>query len=290
VHLGLHLSKFSWPAGSEPIGVRIGRIAETADAVGFDRITVIDDFIGKLYPGSTSDECFEAYTTLGFLAGKTSSVKLLALCTAVVYRRPGLLAKAVTTLDVISGGRAMLGVGSALNRDEAVALGAPHPPPPEPNDKLEEAVQVCLQMWSDSEERFDGKYFHLGRTVNSPPSITRPHPPILIEANGEPRRLRLVARHADGCIFFSGDDLVHDLDALRAQCDREQRAYDEIEKAVLFPFRPGQRGSSVGQIIDDLGRFSELGITVAIGAVDGVESITPIEIIGERVIPEVASL
>ena len=176
-----------------------------------------------------------------------------------------------------------------LGPEEAAALGGRQRPPPEPNGGLEEALQVCLQMWSNSEERFDGEYFHLGRTVNSPAAITRPHPPIIIGASGDERRLQLVTAFRRRMHVLRWRNFIHDLDALHTHCDVKS-GYDEIEKSVIYPFRPGSEGSGVGQIVDDLGRFSELGITVAIGTIDGVESITPIEIVGERVIPEVTSL
>jgi F420-dependent oxidoreductase-like protein len=290
VRLGLHISNFTWPSVHEPMAERLGAIASTADEVGFDRISVMDHVFQIRYVGPPENEMLEAYTTLGFLAAKTESVKLYALCTAVVYRSPGLLAKAVTTLDVLTGGRAMLGIGSAWNDEESEALGLSFPPRSERYEQLEEALQICLQMWSDSEEPFVGKHFRLGRTLNSPQSVTRPHPPILIGGSGEQRTMRLVAKYADACNFFFGENLVHKLDVLREHCDREGREYDEIEKTVLYPLSPGERGSEVGRIVDELGGLAELGFTVAIGSVEGVEHLTPLEIIGEQVIPAVESL
>jgi F420-dependent oxidoreductase-like protein len=289
MRLGLHIPAFTWPIDPDELGIRLGEIAATADEVGFDRISVMDHLFQIRNFGPPDREMLEAYTTLGYLAAKTSSAKLLALCTAVVYREPGLLAKAVTTLDVISGGRAMLGIGAAWYDEEAAGLGLPFPPTAERFERLEEALQVCLQMWSDSEAAFEGKYYHLGRTLNSPQSLTRPHPPILIGGSGEMKTLRLVAKYADACNLFNNGDLVHKLDVLRAHCEREGRSYDDIEKTVTYGFDPGVDGSGCAKIIDELGALAELGFTVAHGSIEGVSAITPIERIGELVIPAIAS-
>ena len=288
MRLGLHIPSFTWSGGPDDIGERLGEIAVTADEVGFDRISVMDHLfqIGNL--GPPEHAMLEAYSTLGYLAAKTSSAKLLALCTAVVYREPGLLAKAVTTLDVISGGRAMLGIGAAWNGEEATALGLPFPPTAERFERLEEALQVCLQMWSDSDAPFEGHYYHLGRTLNAPQSLTRPHPPILIGGSGEQKTLRLVATYADACNLSPGD-LEHKLDVLRTHCEAVGRPYDEIEKTVIYSFDPGDDGANCAKIVDELGALAELGITVAHGPVVNVSAITPIEVIGELVMPEIAS-
>jgi F420-dependent oxidoreductase-like protein len=289
MRLGLHIASFTWPCEANELGVHLGEIASTADEVGFDRISVMDHLFQISHMGSPENAMLEAYTTLGYLAAKTSSAKLLALCSAVVYREPALLAKAVTTLDVISDGRAMLGIGAAWNDEEAAGLGLLFPPTAERFERLEEALQICLQMWSDSEAPFDGKYYQLGRTLNAPQSLTRPHPPILIGGSGEKKTLRLVAKYADACNLFNGPDLVHKLDVLREHCEREGRAYDDIEKTVTYNFAPGADGSGCSKIIDDLGELGEIGFTVVHGQVEDASTIAPIERIGELVIPVVAS-
>src|ERR1700758_692810 len=166
--LGLHISDFTWDGGAPELRFKLGDIAKHAEDGGFDRISVMDHVwqIGHL--GPPEHEMLEAYTALGFLAAKTERVKLLAMVTAVVYREPGLLAKCVTTLDVISGGRAWLGVGAAWNEEESRGLGLPFPPTAERFERLEEALQICLQMWSDDESAYDGKHYQLERTLNSP--------------------------------------------------------------------------------------------------------------------------
>src|SRR5450631_2805891 len=152
----------------------------------------MDHFFQIQMIGPPEREMLEAYTTLGYVAAKTSAIKLLTVVTGVVYRDPGLLAKAVTTLDVLSGGRAMLGIGAAWNEDEARGLGLFFPSTAERFERLEEALQICLQMWSENDGPYDGKHNHLARTLNSPQSLTRPHPPILIGGAGERKTLRFV--------------------------------------------------------------------------------------------------
>jgi F420-dependent oxidoreductase-like protein len=188
--------------------------------------------------GPPEHEMLEAYTTLGWLAAVTERVRLLTVVTAVVYRDPGLLAKAVTTLDVLSGGRAMLGIGAAWNEQEARGLGLFFPPLAERYERLDEALRICQQMWSGDEGPFDGKYYHLGRTLNSPQSLSRPHPPILIGGAGERKTLRLVARYADACNIFDSPELGHKLDVLRGHCETEGRDYDAIEKTTIMRLGP----------------------------------------------------
>src|ERR1700722_19908232 len=164
------------------------------------------------------------------------------MVTAVVYRDPGLLAKAVTTLDVLSGGRAILGIGAAWNAEESAGLGLFFPPLAERFERLEEAILICKQMWSGDEGPFDGEHYHLGRTLNSPQALSQPHPPILIGGSGEKKTLRLVARYAQACNLFPGPDLARKLDVLRRHCEAEGRAFDEIEKSVYFIYDVGPKG------------------------------------------------
>src|ERR1700730_863693 len=205
--------------------------------------------------GPPEHEMLEAYTTLGFLAAHTSRVKLMTVVTAVVYREPGLLAKMVTTLDVLSGGRAWLGIGAAWNEPGARGLGLPFPPTAERFERLEEALQICLQMWSDDDGPYQGKYYRLERTLNVPQPLTRPHPPILIGGGGERKTLRLVAQYAQACNLFPGPELDHKLDVLRRHCDAVGRDYDDIEKTVMGPLDPGRGGESVSDLIESMRRL-----------------------------------
>ena len=286
--VGLHIPDFTWDGGAAALRVRLGEVAAKAEQAGVDRISVMDHVwqIGNL--GPPEHEMLEAYTALGWLAAKTGRVKLLTVVTAVVYRDPGLLAKEVTTLDVLSGGRAMLGIGAAWNEAEARGLGLLFPPLAERFERLEEALRICLQMWSGDDGPFNGRYYQLGRMLNSPQSLSRPHPPILIGGAGEKKTLRLVARYADACNIFDSPELAHKLEVLREHCAAEGRDYAEIEKTVQTRFDLGERGEKVGQIIEHLHELAELGIQVAHGTVIGAGSLRPLDLMGEQVIPAVS--
>jgi F420-dependent oxidoreductase-like protein len=285
--VGLHVADFTWDGGPPELGPRLGEIARRAEEAGVDRISVMDHVwqIGHL--GPPEHEMLEAYTALGFLAGVTSRVKLLTVVTAVVYREPGLLAKAVTTLDVLSGGRAMLGIGAAWNEDEARGLGLFFPPLAERFERLEEALRICQQMWSDDDGPFEGKHYHLARTLNSPQALSRPHPPILIGGQGERKTLLLVARYADACNLFDTPELAHKLDVLRGHCAAEGRDYAAIEKTVQVRYDLGENAERVEQTIEHLHELSELGFTVAHGTLAQVGTLRPIELMAERVIPAI---
>jgi F420-dependent oxidoreductase-like protein len=290
VKVGLHIPNFSEDGGASALRVRLGEIAEKAEQAGVDRISVMDHVwqIGHL--GPPEHEMLEAYTTLGWLAAKTSRVKLLTVVTAVVYRDPGLLAKQVTTLDVLSGGRAMLGIGAAWNEAEARGLGLFFPPLAERFERLDEALRICLQMWSDDDGPFNGTYYQLARTLNSPQPLSRPHPPILIGGAGEKKTLRLVARYADACNIFDSPDLAHKLDVLREHCATEGRDYASVEKTVQLRFDLGEHGERVNQTIEHLHELAELGVQVAHGGVIGAATLRPLELMGERVIPAISAL
>jgi F420-dependent oxidoreductase-like protein len=290
MRLGLHIPDFTWPNGPERLGPDLAEVVSAADAAGFDRISVMDHVWQIQMVGPPEGEMLEAYTTLGYVAAHTSRAKLLTLVTGVVYRDPGLLAKMVTTLDVLSGGRAMLGIGAAWNEEESRGLGLFFPPMAERFERLEEALQICLQMWSGKQDPHNGTHYRLGRTLNSPQALSKPHPPILIGGSGERKTLRLVAKYAQACNLFPGPDLAHKLDVLRAHCEREGTDYDAIEKTVLFNFDVGADGENVDEMIRGLHGLAELGFDVAHGRVANLSRITPLEIIGQRVVPAVADL
>jgi F420-dependent oxidoreductase-like protein len=288
--LGLHIPDYTWPGGPDSLGHDLARVGQAAEEAGFDRVSVMDHFFQIRGVGPPEHEMLEAYTTLGYLAAHTARVKLLTLVTGVVYRQPGLLAKAVTTLDVLSGGRAMLGIGAAWNEEESRGLGLNFPPIAERFELLEDALKICLQMWSGDDGPFTGTHAKLERTLNSPQAISRPHPPILIGGSGERKTLRLVARYAQACNLFPGPDLDHKLDVLRQHCETEGRDYDEIEKTVLFNFDVGPNGERVGELVDGLRDLHRRGFQVAHGRVTDVWRITPLEIIGREVLPAIAEL
>jgi len=240
--------------------------------------------------GPPEREMLEAYTTLGYFAGCTSRIKLLTLVTGTVYRHPGILAKIVTTLDVLSAGRAWLGIGAAWNEEESRGLGIPFPPVVERFERLEETLQICLQMWRGDQSPYHGRHYQLERPINSPQALSRPHPPILIGGSGERKTLRFVARYAQACNLFPSPELPRKLDVLRAHCEAEGRDYDDILKTCYFIFDVGEKGEKAGEIVDQLGGLAEMGFQAAIGAVANVWDVTPLEIIGSEVIPAVASL
>jgi F420-dependent oxidoreductase-like protein len=283
--VGLHISDFTWEGGPPGLRSRLGEVARRAEEAGVDRVSVMDHVWQIGHIGPPEHEMLEAYTTLGFLSAVTERVRLLTVVTAVVYREPGLLAKAVTTLDVLSGGRAMLGIGAAWNEDEARGLGLFFPPLSERYERLGEALRICRQMWSGDDGPFDGKHYHLARTLNSPQALSRPHPPILIGGSGERKTLRLVARYADACNLFDSPEVAHKLDVLRAHCAAEGRDYDEIEKTVQVRFDLGENGERVDQTIEHLHELAELGFTVAHGTLIGAGSLRPLDLMAERVIP-----
>ena len=288
MRIGLHVADFTWPNGPQHLAQDLTAIAEAADDLGFARLSVMDHVFQIGVIGPPEHEMLEAYTTLGYLAARTKKIELLAWVTAVVYREPGLLAKIVTTLDVLSNGRAWLGIGAAWNEEESRGLGLPFPPTAERFERLEEALQIYLQMCSDDEGPFRGKHYTLERTLNSPQSIQRPHPPILIGGGGERKTLRLVAQYAQACNLFGGPDLEHKLDVLRQRCDEVGRPYDDIEKTVMMPLDPGPNGEKVDDLLRELERMAALGVAHVHSRVQRVETIRPLEILAERVIPVIA--
>ncbi|MEZ0071718.1 LLM class F420-dependent oxidoreductase [Planotetraspora sp. GP83] len=285
--VGLQINGFTYPGGPATLGADLAAIAKTADDAGFATITVMDHFFQIGVVGPPEDDMLEAYTTLGYLAAHTSRAKLLTLVTGTIYRQPGLLAKIVSTLDVLSGGRAWLGIGAAWNDEESRGLGFPFPPVAERFERLEETVQICLRMWSGDEKPYNGRHYQLERPLNRPQPLSRPHPPIMIGGGGEKKTLRLVARYAQACNLFAGPDLARKLDVLRAHCEAEGRDYDEIVKTVYYIYDVTQ---GTQKIVDDLGHLAELGFSEALGMVKDVHRLTPLETIGAEVIPAVAAL
>ena len=286
--LGLQIPNFTFPGGPATLGSDLAAIAQAAETAGFDSIGVMDHFFQIRMVGPAELDMLEAYTTLGYLAAHTSRIKLITIVTGAIYRHPGILAKIITTLDVLSGGRAWLGIGAAWNEEESKGLGIPFPPVAERFERLEETLQICLQMWSGDESPYTGKHYQLERPLNSPQSLTRPHPPILIGGGGERKTLRLVARYAQACNLFPSPELPHKLDVLRQHCEAEGRPFEDIEKTSMYSFDVGENGERVPQMIEQLRGMASMGIQTVIGNVKDVDRITPLEIIGRELIPAVA--
>jgi F420-dependent oxidoreductase-like protein len=283
--IGLQIPDFSTPRGPERLGTELATVARTADEAGFEYIAVMDHFFQIGAVGAPEREMLEAYTTLGYLAACTSRAALLTVITGTVYREPGILAKIVTTLDVLSQGRAWLGIGAAWNEQESRGLGIPFPPTAERFERLEEALQICLRMWSGDESPYHGKHYQLERPLNSPQSLSRPHPPIMIGGGGERKTLRLVAQYADACNLFAGRDEARKLDVLRQHCEAVGRDYDTIYKTAYYAFNTSHGAQ---RIIDDLATLAGLGFDAAIGGVVNVWDVAPLEFIGSEVIPVAA--
>ena len=290
MELGLHVSDFTWAGGPPTLASDLRDIAMAAEQAGFAKISVMDHVWQISAMGPAENAMLEAYTTLGYLAACTSRVQLLAWVTATVYREPGLLAKAVSTLDVLSSGRACLGIGAAWNEDEARGLGLPFPSLTERYERLEETLRICLQMWSDSEEPFDGAHYHLARTLNSPQPLQRPHPPILIGGGGEKKTLRLVAQYADVCNLFAGPDLARKFDVLRQHCADVGRDYDGIEKTVMAHLDIGPDGERAGEVLAQLADFAALGVQHVHTRLPLAGGLRQIELFAEKIIPQAARL
>src|SRR5437899_5868114 len=288
--IGLQIPFFTWPGGAKEIGPTLTKIARTADQGGFDVIGVMDHFFQIQSIGPPEQDMLEAYTTLGYLAANTSRARLVTIVTGAVYRYPGVIAKIVTTLDVLSGGRGMLGIGAGWNEYEAKSLGMPFQPVAERFEWLEDTLRLCLQVWKGDESRLEGKKFTFERPLSSPQSLTRPHPPIMIGGSGERKTLQLVAKYADACNLFPTPDAQHKLDVLKEHCEREKRDYDSIEKTCMFHMDVGARGENVGRIVEQLKGLRKIGFTTAIGGVRDVSKIAPLEIVISEIIPAIRDL
>ncbi len=293
--LGLYACRFTWPGGPTEIAPTLARIAQRAEEAGFASIWVMDHLFQHKHLGPPDMEMLEAYTTLGYLAGVTNRIRLGTMVTAVTIRNPGLLVKAVTTLDVLSRGRAYLGIGAAWFEREHAGLGIPFPPTAERFERLEETLQIALQMWSGEVKPYQGRHYQLAETLCSPPPIQKPHPPILIGGNGEKKTLRLVARYADACNVSPAQGLEvlqHKLDVIRQHCEAEGRPYDAIEKTVLTHLKISRDGSNgtltPAQVIERFQSWHELGIThVMCGLVNMYEE-DSLELLGSDIIQAVS--
>jgi F420-dependent oxidoreductase-like protein len=284
MELGLHIADFTWDGGAPRLASTLADVARTAEAAGIARLTVMDHFwqIGPI--GPPEDEMLEAYTTLGYLAAVTEKVRLHTLVTGVVYREPGVLAKTISTLDVLSGGRAGLGIGAAWNEAESRGLGIPFPPIAERFERLEETLQICRQMWGESDAPYDGKHYALARTLNSPANLSGPQPYLMVGGGGERKTLRLVAEYATACNLFGGPQAAHKLEVLRGHCERLGRDYDEIEKTSMISLTPE---STVEQTLETLRGLHELGFTATYVFARTREPLNTVELLA-KLVPEIS--
>ncbi len=288
MRLGLHYWNYSTPSDPTEIAATLAETARIAEQAGLSTFTVMDHYFQMEYAGSAAEPMLEGYTTLGYVAAKTERMTLGVLVTGVMYRHPGLLAKIVTTLDVLSGGRARLGIGASWYEREQRGLGVPVVPVAERFERLEETLQICLQMWSDNAGPFHGRHYQLAETLCVPAPISRPHPPILVGGGGERKTLLLAARYADACNVFGSSpaDVAHKLDVLRSHCDAEGRDYDAITKTVLA-VRPVL--ADVDAFIAAAAEYAALGVT----EMETMPDRHPVEFaeqVAERVLPRLAEL
>jgi F420-dependent oxidoreductase-like protein len=256
---GLQVSDFTWPDAPRSIGPTFARVARDADQAGMASLWVMDHFFQIRSIGPSEHEMLEGYSALAYAAGVTERITLGTMVTGVTYRYPGLLIKTVTTLDVLSSGRAWLGIGAAWNEEEHRGLGVPFPSTKERFERLEETLQLAHQMWSGDDSAFEGRHHQLERPLNSPPAVSMPHPRILVGGGGERKTLRLVAQYADACnIFDMGPDAVRaKYDVIRRHCEAVGRDYDDIEKTVLS--RIDFAKESDDSIVDRVGRLRDVG-------------------------------
>ena len=297
MRLGLQVPNFTWPNGQANLGDTFGLIAERAERAGLYSLWVMDHFFQIPSVGPSENEMLEGYSALSFAAGHTNRIKLGTMVTGVTYRHPGILVKTVTTLDVLSHGRAYLGIGAAWNEEEHRGLGVPFPPLAERFERLEEALQIALQMWAGDEKPYEGKHYQLARPLNSPQAVQKPHPPILIGGSGERKTLRLVAQYGDACNLFARlgkDQLQHKLDTLRDHCQSVGRPYEQIEKTTLDSFsltRDGRDGTlTPAQAIERFAELAAMGIDQAIFSLRNVYDLEPFDLLATEVVPAVEKI
>lgn len=294
MRIGLQVPNFTYPSGQHQLGDTFAHIAEMAERAGFYSLWVMDHFFQIRGVGPAENEMLEGWSALAFAAGRTNRIRLGTMVTGATYRHPGVLVKTCTTLDVLSHGRAYFGVGAAWNEQEHRGLGVPFPPLKERFERLEETLQIALQMWVGDESPFEGQHYQLERPLNSPQPVQTPHPPILVGGGGEQKTLRLVAQYADACNLFArlGDDLLrHKLDVLRAHCERLGRPYDAIEKTTLDRLHITRDGANdtrtPQQAIEYFAHLAEMGIDQALFSMPNVYDPEVFDILRDEVIPAV---
>lgn len=291
MNVGVHVVNFALPGGTSAIGPTLAQVGHAAEEAGVSNLSVMDHYLQLGWTGAGVDApMLEGYTTLGFLAAQTSTVELQLLVTGVTYRHPGLLAKIVSTLDVLSGGRAVLGLGAAWYEREHAAFGVPFPPVAERFERLEETLQIMHQMWSDDDGPFEGKHYRLAETLNSPQPLSRPRPLIMIGGSGEKKTLRLLARYGDACNLFAqpqaGPAQVRaKLDVLAGHCDREGTDFERIRKTILWvgPLATDAEGGRA--FAEQMAGYAEVGIEEVHVMPVGDDPVGFIRGLGEHVVP-----
>jgi F420-dependent oxidoreductase-like protein len=296
MRVGVHLVNFTLPGGPVSIGPTLAAVGRAADVAGVANLSLMDHYFQLEMIGGADEPMLEGYTGLGFLAAHNASAELQLLCTGVTYRHPGLLAKIVSTLDVLSGGRAVLGIGAAWYEREHLGLGVPYPPVAERFERLEETLQIVRQMWSADDGPFEGRHYRLAETINSPQPLQTPRPRIMVGGGGEKKTLRLVAKYADACNLFASADadgparVDAKLDVLRWHCMREGTDFDDIRKTILYtgPLSPG--ADAAAEFVQQMAGYAAVGVSeVHVMPTDG-DPVSYVRNLGEHVIPRIATL
>jgi F420-dependent oxidoreductase-like protein len=283
---GLQISSFTWPGGDAAIGPTFARVVETADAVGFDSIWVMDHFFQIRSVGRAEEPMLEGTTALGFAAAHAKRARLGLMVGGIHYRQPALWIKSATTLDVLSGGRAWFGIGAAWNEEESTGLGFPMPRLADRFRMLEDTLKMAHEMWSGergSGGRYEGRTVTATRLLNSPQSVSRPRIPIMIGGGGEQKTLRLVAQYADATNVFGGPpQIAHKYAILREHCERLGRPYEEIERSTLQ--RVDLDAEEPAATVERFGALAEAGAQHILFSVRGVNDVTKLERIGAEVL------
>jgi F420-dependent oxidoreductase-like protein len=297
MYIGLQIPSFKYPGGVAAIRPKLKDIAQAAEAAGFYSLWVMDHFyqIEQLFGEAYNEPMFEAYTTQGYLAALTEKLKLGVLVTGVIYRQPAVLLKSVSTLDVLSGGRAYFGVGAAWYEGEARGSGIPYPSTKERFEQLEDMLKMAHAVWGSGDKgevAFHGQHVQAPKLVNNPAPLSNPHPKIMIGGMGPNKTLRFVAQYADTCNIFEGygkDKVQEALDNLKRHCEDLGRDYATVEKTSLGTVTLAEGQDTVAGIIERCRGLAEMGFTHAIFNMTNVYEITPLEVFGREIVPAVAA-
>jgi F420-dependent oxidoreductase-like protein len=288
MRVGIHVVSFTWPGSPDSISPTLAATARSAEDAGVSSFSLMDHWFQMEAMAPANDPMLEGYTSLGFVAGHTRTMRLGLLVTGVTYRHPGLLAKIVTTLDVLSGGRGQLGIGAAWYEREHRGLGVPYPPVAERFERLEETLQICLQMWSEDDGAFEGRHYRLAETICEPRPVSQPRPPVLIGGSGERKTLRLVARYGDACNLFatSPDEIAHKLDVLARHCEAEGRDPDTVQRTILAVRDPF---ADLDGFLGDMDAYAKLGID-EVALMPSGDPVAYVERTGSEIVPRLAEL
>jgi F420-dependent oxidoreductase-like protein len=318
MRIGLHIGRFDWPGSSTHLSETLTEMAQAADEAGFYSLTVMDHLfqLGTQYGeihGPFDAPMLEGYSTIAYLAAKTQRIKLGLLVTCHSYRHPGVLIKTVSTIDVLSGGRAYLGIGAGWFEAEAAGLGIPFPPVRERMERLEETLQIAKHMWAGKTSPFAGQHYQLTEPINVPQPLSKPHPPILIGGGGEKKTLRFVAQYADAWNFVIRSPLSDEifgrmarkedsygewvseakkltrrkLEILRRHCDAVGRPYDEIDKSIVTYIKLDPNMMSAAEVIQVCRDFADMGFGYVMFVILNGYEIEPLVTFGHEIIPVV---